>query len=143
MIFFFDYLYMQCSFYYKAHKSERNLDMWKISASAAVAGSTAFVIWFVNILIYDFFIQEYFGNDAQTNRAIHFFLSIITIVLFILLMIIFGIRYSRFITYEQIVGKVRKLSKPQKVFLHIMVLIYLFTSLPLLLLYVICTGPIH
>lgn len=142
MISFFDYLYYQCCNYYKGHRSEQALDLWRTSAVIIVAGSITLVIGSMTLLGYQIFIKNNLEpNSVEINNKIQFHLTIITIIIFVLWWIIFGIRYNKFITYEQIVDKVRKLSKTRRVVLHILVFIYLFMSLPLFLIFAACFSP--
>lgn len=126
MMFFFDYLYFQCCNYYKGHKDEQALDMWRISAIIIVALSTALVIASMTLLGYQLFIKnDLEPKSVDMRNAMQFYLTITSLVIFILLWIIFGIRYNKFITYEKIVDKVRELSDKRKMVLHILVFIYL------------------
>lgn len=142
MIFFFDYLYMQCCDLYKRDKHERLDGSWRISGMMMVAGTTSWVTAFIIMFIFKTFFLESIRDDRELVLDFMLYFKVIIVVILLLLFLVLGIRYKKFITYEQIVGKVRELSKIQKVILNILVGVYLFTALPLFIIYAIYVSPI-
>ena len=131
MIFFFDYLYLISCDYYKSFKSERDLQTWRSGGLTIVSGSTALVSGLINLLVFEFFIKQRAQDNEELIDGSFFYLKAIFIGVFVVGLILFGIRYKKYITYEQIVAKVRGLNNMQKVILNILVSVYLFTTLPL------------
>lgn len=141
MIFFFDYLYMQCCDLYRRNKIERASGSWGESGMMMVAGSTALVIGLINLLVFEFFFKPEIQHREELAGEAIFYLKAIAIGVFVVCLIIFGIRYKKYITYEQIVAKVRKLNKIQRIILNVLVGIYLFTALPLFLFFAWYFSP--
>lgn len=131
MIFFFDYLYMQCCDYYKKYKSEQALEEWKISALFIVAGATALIVGVMNILMYHYIIKPKIECEQELVDDFFLYSKIGTIVIFIVLFILFWIRYKKYTNYEEILDKVRQLSRTKKTMFHLLILLYLLASLPL------------
>lgn len=141
MIFFFDYLYFQCCDYYKGFKTERASGFWRESGMMMVALSSALIIGLINLLIFEFFFKpEIQHNEELIDEAI-FYLKAIAIGVFAMFIILSYVRYKKYITYEQIVAKVRKLNKIQRIILNVLVGIYLFTALPLFLFFAWYFSP--
>lgn len=141
MMFFFDYLYMECCDYYKKYKSEQALEEWKISALFIIAGATALIGGVIDILVYHYIIKLKVEYNNDLGHDFFLYSKIGTIAIFIILFILFWIRYKKYTSYEEILDKVRQLSKTKRTMFHLLVLLYLLASLPLFIFCAWCFSP--
>lgn len=131
MTFFFDYLYIQGCDLYRRDKIGRANGSWRESGIMVVALSSSLTMGLINLLVFEFFFKPEIQHSKELVDEGFYYLKIIIFIIFIIFIILFGIRYKKYITYEQIVAKVRELNNMQKVILNILVGVYLFTALPL------------
>lgn len=109
---FFDYLYYLFSSLSRLSKQERILEGWRISGSAL----TSLSLTLFSLIIIER-VDHYWGTDL--------FNELIGILLLLLYLLFFGIRYTKFVSYEKVTIRLKVLSPTKQVMLNISLITYL------------------
>ena len=120
---FLDYIYYIFCSLYKLSKRERNLDGWRISGNIVGAGSLAFFIISIFAVIDKYYSHQFFN---MFTWSIPFFVSII----------LFGVRYGKYLDYEAVVIRLKSLNRKKQTILNILLILY-FLSIISFFIYII------
>ncbi|PIF47267.1 hypothetical protein CLU96_4317 [Chryseobacterium sp. 52] len=123
-----DYLYYQITNFY--HHFEKD-GTHKASGFIGV-----FALLFCNLIMTLAILDRFFNKNAMPANKYILLIYALPILLFI------GFRYWKFTSYEEVQEKVKKFSKKKKIISDILLIIYIFISFPVFLVFCIYLGSL-